>query len=140
MGYQSVVFRTSFELHLEIKNPTNLLLYHFLLTFFSSIQYNSLFFGRSIAKNTLDFFGLYNEEDIQHQKWKERRMRHCSKRYGKMKDDLIDFDTEIEIDGPSRRSIVSTGPTGKVRLKSKRESVPSMVYNGLKRRLSAKVG
>ncbi len=57
-----------------------------------------------------------------------------------MKDDLIDFDTEIEIDGPSRRSIVSTGPTGKVRLKSKRESVPSMVYNGLKRRLSAKVG
>ena len=94
---------------------------------------------RSIAKNTLVFFGLDPEEQIQQQKWRERRLRHCSKRYGKVKEDLIDFGGDDATDGGTpRRSIASTGPMMRSRL-SKRESVPSMVYNGLKRRLSTKV-
>eukprot|EP00795_Rhopilema_esculentum_P009388 gene9388-17092_t len=94
---------------------------------------------KSIAKNTLVFFGLDLEQELQRQKWQERRIRHCSKRYGKMKDDLIDFecDDEVTDTGTPRRSIVSMGPMMKSRL-SKRESVPSMVFNGLKRRLSTK--
>ena len=93
-------------------------------------------FSRSIAKNTLVFFGIDPEEQIQQQKWRERRMRHCSKRYGGLKDDS---GTEDFVDGGTpRRSIVSAGPMMKSRL-TKRESVPSMVFNGLKRRLSTKV-
>jgi len=89
----------------------------------------------SIAKNTLVFFGIDPEEQIQQQKWRERRMRHCSKRYGGLKDDS---GTEDFVDGGTpRRSIVSAGPMMKSRL-TKRESVPSMVFNGLKRRLSTK--
>lgn len=83
------------------------------------------------------FFGLDLEEQIQQQKWRERRIRHCSKRYGKLKDDLIDFGYDEEAVGTPRRSIASVG---QMRLRpSKRESVPSMVFNGLKRRLSTKV-
>ena len=56
-----------------------------------------------------------------------------------MKDDLIDFGSDDIVDGGTpRRSIVSTGPMMRSRM-SKRESVPSMVFNGLKRRLSTKV-
>ena len=54
-----------------------------------------------------------------------------------MKDD---FGSDDVLDGGTpRRSIVGTGPMMKPRL-GKRESVPSMVFNGLKRRLSTKVG
>ena len=58
-----------------------------------------------------------------------------------MKEDLIDLGGEDEQmeSGTPRRSIASAaGPLTRARL-SKRESVPSMVFNGLKRRLSTKV-
>ena len=67
-------------------------------------------------------------------------MRHCSKRYGKMKDDLIDFESEeVDLDRFARKSTTSAGQMARTRMKSKRESVPSMVFNGLKRRLSTRV-
>ena len=76
---------------------------------------------------------------MQEQKWKERRIRHCSKRYGRLKDNLIDFGTDDMMEGGTpRRSIASAEAMMRSRL-SKRESVPSMVFNGLKRRLSTKV-
>ena len=58
-----------------------------------------------------------------------------------MKDDLIDFgnDDNALTSRPTLKSVGSTGPMARSRLKSKRESVPSMVFNGLKRKMSTKV-
>eukprot|EP00794_Sanderia_malayensis_P008920 gene8920-9872_t len=93
----------------------------------------------SLARNTLDFFGLYDPEiQAQQKKWDERRIRHCSKRYGKLKEEPVDSETAIDAPDAPRKSIASVGTMNKTRLMSKRESVPSMVFNGLKRRLSTK--
>lgn len=59
-----------------------------------------------------------------------------------MKEDLIDFgnDDNALASRATIKSVGSSDPMSRARLKSKRESVPSMVFNGLKRKMSTKVG
>ena len=108
-------------------------------------------FSSKIKNGTEEFFGLCEDDQRRHllqQKWVARRNRYCSKRYGPL--NMVQREGDATPRFPSISSgrsqhnvfsmVTSTspgqpGPPVLQRTKSRKESVASMAWQGLKNRI-----
>ena len=98
-------------------------------------------FYSKIRKSTVDFFGVGEEEDqavLLNRKWTQRQQRHYSRRYGQLKPEVAaGMETADVVDaapGSVTSEASSTGHNFK-RRKSRKESVSSMAWKGLRHRV-----
>ncbi|XP_064604448.1 inactive rhomboid protein 1-like [Liolophura sinensis] len=61
--------------------------------------------GRSIKTSVADFFGVGEDMPIESQKWQNRRIRHATKKYGKLKEDCVRRAGEDDVDSLQMRYI-----------------------------------
>lgn len=107
---------------------------------------NNLF--SKIKKGTEEFFGLCEDEQerqLMQQKWIARRKRYCSKIYGKLNTDQLDGDATPRFasvsSSRSHQNVFTTispahgHPPVLQRMKSRKESVASIAWQGLKSRI-----
>lgn len=60
---------------------------------------------RSIKTSVADFFGVGEDMPVQSQKWQNRRIRHATKKYGKLKEDQMRRAGEDDVDSLQMRYI-----------------------------------
>ncbi|XP_057310794.1 inactive rhomboid protein 1-like [Hydractinia symbiolongicarpus] len=94
------------------------------------------------AKGTLDFFGVaeQSEEEAQRQKWNQRRIRHLSRRIGRMKESVSAPTTPDTPDGLRFPTIVEYAMQRSYigQHKARRENAAKLLWRTASRRLSAK--